>query len=91
MGMEKSTVDFQLHMAVKSLAVFQGEINCKVDELIKKLKALQEKEKERENTDYLLKMVSDNLEDLQELFMQRNNLWVQIEKLEKKEIQLLKD
>ena len=87
--MEKSAVDFQLHMAVKSLAVFQGEINCKVDELIKKLKVLQEKEKEAENTDHLLKMVSDNLEELQELFMQRNNLRVQIEKLEKTETQLL--
>lgn len=91
MSVEKSTIDLQLHMAVKSLAVFQGEINCKVDELIKKVKALQEKEQEGEKTDYLLKMVSDNLDELQELVKQRNNLRIQIEKLEKTEIQLMKD
>ena len=48
MSMEKSTIDLQLHMAVKSLAIFQGEINCKIDELIKKTKILQEKEEEGE-------------------------------------------
>ena len=89
--MEKSTIDLQLHMAVKSLAIFQGEINCKIDELIKKVKLLQEQEKEGEKTDYLLKMVSDNLDELQELFKQRYNLDIQIEELKKREIQLMKD
>jgi len=91
MSMEKSTIDLQLHMAVKSLAIFQGEINCKIDELIKKVKLLQEQEKEGEKTDYLLKMVSDNLDELQELFKQRYNLDIQIEELKKREIQLMKD
>jgi hypothetical protein len=90
MSMKKSTIDLQLHMAVKSLAIFQGEINCKIDELIKKAKVLKEKEEKNEKTDYLLEMISDNLNELQELVKQRNNLREQIEKLEQTEIDLMK-
>ena len=43
-SMKKSTVDMQINMAVKYLAIFQVEIKCKIDELIKKLNDLQEKE-----------------------------------------------
>jgi hypothetical protein len=91
MSLKKITIDLQLHMAVKSLAIFQGEINCKIDELIKKMKILQEKEEEGEETDYLLKMVSDNLYELQELFDHRNTLRTQIDELEKTEIESMKD
>ena len=79
--MKKFTVDMQLHMAVKTLAILQGEINCKIDELAKKAKLLQEKEKEGEEADYLLQMISDNLNDLVDLFKQRKNLCNQIENL----------
>jgi hypothetical protein len=41
-------------MAVKALAIMQGEINCKEDELIKKAELVQEKEKAGEEADYLL-------------------------------------
>ncbi|PVX24139.1 MAG: hypothetical protein CW716_10695 [Candidatus Bathyarchaeum sp.] len=90
MSMKKSTIDLQLHAAVKALAILQGEINCKIDELIKKAKVLKEKEEKNEKTDYLLEMISDNLNELQELVNQRNNLSKQIEKLEQKEIALMK-
>jgi seryl-tRNA synthetase len=90
MSMKKNTIDLQLHMAVKSLAIFQGEINCKIDELIKKAIVLKEKEEKCEKTDSLLEMISDNLNELQELVKQRNNLSKQIKKLEKNEIDLMK-
>lgn len=89
--MKKSTIDLQIHMAVKSLAIFQGEINCKIDELIKKLMVLQEKEEMGENTDQLLKMIIENWDDLKELINQRNNLQTQIKKLEKTEDDLIQD
>lgn len=88
--MKKYAVDMQLHMAVKTLATLQGEINCKLDELTKKAKSLQEKEEEGEEANHLLEMVSDNLDDLKALFEQRKNLRNQIEKLKKKEIELCK-
>jgi len=81
----------QLHMAVKSLAIMQGEINCKLDELIKKAKLLQEKEKEGEEANYLLEMLFDNLNDLVDLFKQRNNLRNQIENLKRNEKDLMKE
>jgi len=81
----------QLHMAVKALAIMQGEINCKVDELIKKAKLLQEKEEEREETKYLLEMISDNLKDLGDLFEKRNNLCNQIENLKRNERDIMKE
>jgi hypothetical protein len=89
--MKKYAVDMQLHMAVKSLAIMQGEINCKLDELIKKAKLLQEKEKEGEEANYLLEMISDNLGELTDLFKQRKNLRYQIEKLKRNEKDLLKE
>ena len=89
--MKKYAVDMQLHMAVKSLAIMQGEINCKLDELIKKAKLLQEKEKEGEEANYLLEMISDNLGELTDLFKQRKNLSYQIEKLKRNEKDLLKE
>ena len=84
MSINKTTISLQLHMAVKSLAIFQGEINCKIDELIKKLKVLKGLEEEGEKTDFLLKMISDDLSELKELITQRNNLSIQIEGLKKK-------
>ena len=84
--MKRSTIDLQIHMAVKSLAIFQGEINCKIDELIKKLKALQEKEQQGENTEYLLRMIIENWDDLKELMKRRNDLQIQIKKLEKQKM-----
>jgi hypothetical protein len=89
--MKKDAVDMQLHMAVKALAIMQGEINCKLDELIKKAKSLQEKEKEGEEANYLLEMISDNLNELVDLFKQRNNLHNQIENLKKIERDLMKE
>ena len=89
MSINKTTTSLQLYMAVKSLAIFQGEINCKIDELIKKLKVLKGLEEEGEKTDFLLKMISDDWSELQELINQRNNLSIQIEKL-KKETDLCK-
>jgi len=89
--MKKYAVDMQLHMAVKSLAIMQGEINCKLNELIKKAKLLQEKEKEGEEANYLLEMISDNLNELVDLFKQRNNLRNQIENLKKNEKDLMKE
>jgi hypothetical protein len=41
MSINKTTISLQLYMAVNSLAIFQGEINYKIDELIKKLKVLK--------------------------------------------------
>ncbi|MBN1784566.1 MAG: hypothetical protein JW815_02390 [Candidatus Bathyarchaeota archaeon] len=90
MSMKKSTIDLQLHMAVKSLAIFQGDINCKIDELITNAKVLKEKEEKNEKTDNLLRMIYENLNEIQELVNQRNNLSKQIEKLEQKEITLMK-
>jgi len=89
-SIKKYAVDIQLHMAVKALAIMQGEINCKLDELIKKAKLLQEKEKEGEEANYFLELISDNLDDLGELFEQRKNLCNQIENLKKIEKDLMK-
>jgi hypothetical protein len=89
--MKKYAVDMQLHMAVKTLAIMQGEINCKLDELIKKAKLLQEKEEEGEEANYLVEMISDNLGELTDLFKQRKNLRYQIENLKRNEKDLLKD
>jgi hypothetical protein len=74
-------VDMQLHMAVKSLAIIQGEINCKLRELVKKAELITEKEEEGEESNYLLEMILDDLNELTELFNQRKNLRNQIENL----------
>lgn len=91
MAKKKSKVDLKLHMAVKSLAILQGEINCKIDELVKKVNLFKEKEEDREKTDFLLGMIIDNMGELQELLEQRNNLRKQIEKLEETETDLMKE
>ena len=91
MSMKKYAVDMQLHMTVKTLATLQGEINCKLDELIKKAKSLQEKEEEGEEANYFLGMISDNLNELEELFERRKNLRNQIENLKRTEIDLCKE
>lgn len=78
-------------MTVKTLATLQGEINCKLDELIKKAKSLQEKEEEGEEANYFLGMISDNLNELEELFERRKNLRNQIENLKRTEIDLCKE
>jgi len=89
--MKKDAVDLQLHMAVKAIAILQGEINCKLDELIKKAKLLQEKEEEGEEANHLLlEMISDNLNELVDLFERRKNLRNQIENLEKILMDLIK-
>jgi len=90
MSMKKYAVDMQLHMTVKTLATLQGEINCKLDELIKKANLLQEKEEEGEEANHLLELISDNLNDLKALFEQRKNLRNQIENLKRTEIDLCK-
>ena len=84
--MKNYAVDMQLHIAVKALVIMQGEINCKLDELIKKAKLLQE---EGEDANYLLEMISDNLGELADLFEKRNNLCKIIENLKKKEMDLM--
>jgi len=50
--MKRHAVDMQLHMTVKALAIIFREINCIIDELIKKANLLQEK---GEEANYLLK------------------------------------
>ena len=81
MSNEIQVVDMQLHMAVKSLAVIQGEINCKLRELVKKAELITEKEAEGEEAGYLLEMIFDDLDELTELFKQRKSLRNQIENL----------
>lgn len=78
---EIQVVDMQLHMTVKALAVIQGEINCKLRELVKKAELMTKKEEEGTEASYLLEMVFDDLNELTELFKQRKNLQNQIENL----------
>ena len=78
----------QLHMTVKTLAIIQGEINCKIDEVVKKTILLQEK---GEDVKYLVEMISDNLDELGELFKQRKNMRNQIENMKRTEIDLMKE
>ena len=73
--------DLQLHMAVKALAIIQGEINCKLREVVKKAELMTENEAEGEEAGYLLEMIFDDLDELTELFKQRKSLRNQIEKL----------
>ena len=74
-------IDLQLHMTVKSLTIIQGEINCKLRELIKKTELIAEKEEEGADSSYLIEMILDDLNELTEMFKQRKNLRNQIEKL----------
>lgn len=91
MSMKKDAVDMQLHMAVKAAAILQGEINCQLEELIKKAKLLQEKEEEGKEANHLLEMISDNLNELVDLFGRRKNLRNQIENLKRIEKDLMKE
>ena len=84
MSLKTSNIDLQVHMAVKSLAIFQDEINCKLDELFETVKTLQEKEQEGEKSDFLLDSITEILDELHVLFHQKNNLLNQIEKLKKR-------
>ena len=83
MSMKKDAIDMQLHMAVKILAILQGEIVCNLKELIKKAELLLEKEEEGEEANHLLEMISDNLIDLNELFERKKHLLKQIKNLER--------
>ena len=74
-------VDLQLHMTVKSLSIIQGEINCKLRELVKKTGLMTKQEEEGEDSTYLIEMILDDLNELTEMFKQRKNLRNQIEKL----------
>jgi hypothetical protein len=81
MSTKNDSVDLKLHMTVKTLAVLQGKIICILNELIKKAELLREKEEEGEEADHLLGMISDNLNELLELFEQRKGLRNRIENL----------
>jgi len=85
MPTKNDSVDLKLHMTVKTLAVLQGKISCILNELIKKAELLREKEEEGEDADYLLGMISDNINELLELFEQKKDLRNQIEKLKNAE------
>ena len=83
MSTKNDSVDLKLHMTVKSLAVLQGKIICILNELVKKANLLREKEEEGEEANHLLEMISDNLNELLELFEQRKDLRNRIENLKK--------
>jgi len=83
MSTKNDSVDLKLHMTVKSLAVLQGKIICILNELVKKANLLREKEEEGEEADHLLGMISDNLNELLELFEQRKDLRNRIENLKR--------
>jgi len=83
MPTKNDSVDLKLHMTVKSLAILQGKIICILNELVKKANLLREKEEEGEEADHLLGMISDNLNELLELFEQRKDLRNRIENLKK--------
>ncbi len=83
MSTKNDSVDLKLHMTVKTLAILQGKIICILNELVKKAKLLREKEEEGEEADHLLGMISDNLNELLELFEQRKDLRNRIENLKR--------
>jgi hypothetical protein len=85
MSTKNDSVDLKLHMTVKSLAVLQGKIICILNELVKKANLLREKEEEGEKANHLLGMISDNLNELLELFEQRKDLRNRIENLKQVE------
>jgi hypothetical protein len=85
MSTKNDSVDLKLHMTVKSLAVLQGKIICILNELVKKASLLREKEEEGEEANHLLGMISDNLNELLELFEQRKDLRNRIENLKQVE------
>ncbi|UCD27156.1 MAG: hypothetical protein JSV75_03325 [Candidatus Bathyarchaeota archaeon] len=83
MSTKKETVDLELHITAKNLAILQGKITCVLNELIKKAKLLHLKEEEGEEANHLLGMISDNLNELFKLFEQRKDLRNQIENLKR--------
>ena len=83
MSTKNDSVDLKLHMTVKTLAVLQGKIICILNELVKKANLLREKEEEGEEADHLLGMISDNLNELLDLFEQRKDLRNRIENLKR--------
>jgi len=83
MSTKNDSVDLKLHMTVKTLAILQGKIICILNELVKKAKLLREKEEEGEEADHLLGMISDNLNELLDLFEQRKDLRNRIENLKR--------
>ena len=85
MSTKNDSVDLKLHMTVKSLAVLQGKIICILNELVKKANLLREKEEDGEEANHLLEMISDNLNELLELFEQRKDLRNRIETLKQVE------
>ena len=85
MSTKNDSVDLKLHMTVKSLAVMQEKIICILNELVKKANLLREKEEEGEEANHLLGMISDNLNELLELFEQRKDLRNRIENLKQVE------
>jgi hypothetical protein len=90
-SMKKDAIDMQLHMAVKTLAILQGEIVCNLKELIKKAKFLLEKEEEGiEEANSLLEMISDNVNELDELLERKKDLRKQIENLERMQDELIR-
>ncbi|MCZ2809079.1 MAG: hypothetical protein O2V44_06980, partial [Candidatus Bathyarchaeota archaeon] len=89
MSTKKETVDLELHITAKNLAILQGKIACILKELVKKAKLLHEKE-EGEEANHLLGMISDNLNELSELFEHRKELRNQIENLKRIESDLIR-
>jgi thiamine kinase-like enzyme len=89
-SMKKDAIDMELHMAVKTLAILQGEIVCNLKELIKKAKLLLEKEEEGEEANSLLEMISDNVNELDELLERKKDLRKKIENLERTQKELMR-
>ncbi len=89
MSNEIETIDLQLHMAVKTLAILQGEIMCNLKELIKKTELLLRKEELGEEANYLVELISENLDELIELFNRKQNLSNQVKSLRQSETGLL--
>jgi hypothetical protein len=83
MSTKNDSVDLKLHMTVKTSAILRGKIICILNELVKKAKLLREKEEEGEEANHLLGMISDNLNELLELFEQRKDLRNRIENLKR--------
>ena len=90
MSTKNDSVDLKLHMTVKSLAVLRGKIICILNELVKKAELLREKEEEGEDANHLLEMMSDNLNELLELFEQKKDLRNRIEQLKNVEKEQMK-
>ena len=88
--MKKDAIDMQLHMAVKTLAILQGEIVCILKELIEKAEVLLGKEEEGEEANHLLEMISDNLNQLNELCERKKELRKRIKNLERMQIKLIR-